>query len=255
MERDPVLQEYGSVFHIILALVICLTVAGPSFAQRQVTVVPSSYAPNIKADLRHESLKEVLVGISNLKEGKVGEIIQRFSGSDPAWMWTVREGYLPLRTNAETRPTPQGIVTTLNYGTLKGATRLSVARTLIHEMIHAYLVLYFRNDTAAASVYPGIAAAYRGVVPEPDQNEVHHREMALSFVGEIAAALREYGHSFGLQVDDSVYTDLAWGGLDFHNHHELAEESKLRIRQRLAAEQYDTPVFPAIQPVGPQMGD
>lgn len=211
--------------------------------------------PNIKADLRHEDLKEVLAEISYLKEGKVGEIIQRFSGANPAWVWTVREGYLPLSTNAETRLTPQGVVTTLNYGTLKSATRLSVARTLIHEMIHAYLVLYFRTNKAAASAYPRIAAAYRGVVPEPDQNEVHHREMALSFVGEIAAALREYGSSLGLQVDDSVYTDLAWGGLDFHNHNELAEESKLRIQRRLAAEQYDTPVFPAIQPAGPQMGD
>lgn len=210
---------------------------------------------NIKGELRHEILKEVLGGVTNLKEGKVGEIMEHFLGKDSAWVWTVREGILPKNTNAVTHYTREGVVTTLNYASLKGATKLSVARTFIHELIHAYLVLYFRTDTAAARVYPGIAAAYRGVVPAPDQNEVHHREMAISFVDEIAAALRAYGRSLGLQVDDSVYTDLAWGGLDFHHNNNIAEENKLRIQRRLWAEQFETPVFPLIQPAGPQMGE
>lgn len=254
MKRDFPLLKYGTVYRVVLVLVICLLAAWPSFAQRQVKVVPFPSVQNIKDDLRHRSLKEVLAGVSGLKEGKVGEIIRMFSGRDTAWVWTVREGYLPRHTNAETRMTPVGVVTTLNAATLASATRLSVARTLVHEMIHAYLVLHFRYDTAAPGNYPRIAAAYRGVVPEPDQNKVHHREMAFSFVGDIAAALKEYGRSLGLRVDESVYTDLAWGGLDFQNNDGLAEENKERIRQRLQAEQLGAPVSP-VPPAGPLMTD
>jgi hypothetical protein len=226
-----------------------------SAAQRQELMKPGTGTVNIKDDLAHESLKGVLVGVSNLKEGKVGEIIRKFSGADPRWVWTVEEGYVPGQANAHTKPAQNGVVTTLNYSRLKGATRLSVARTLIHEMIHAYLVLSFRYDTAAAKKYPRIEAAYKGVVPAPELNEVHHREMAQSFVGVIASALREYGRSLGLTVNDSVYTDLAWGGLDFQHNEELAEENKLRIHRRLKAEQFDTPIFPDVRPVGQQMGD
>lgn len=251
---DSSSSKYDILYRMALALVICLLAAGPLLAQRQVKVVPFPSVQNIKDGLRQHSLKEVLAGVSGLKEGKVGEIIRMFSGRDTAWVWTVREDYLPRHTNAETRMTTTGVVTTLNSATLTGASRLSVARTVVHEMIHAYLVLHFRYDTAAAGNYPRIEAAYRGVVPEPDQNEVHHREMAFSFVGDIAAALKEYGRSLGLRVDESVYTDLAWGGLDFQNNDGLAEENKERIRQRLQAEQLGAPVFPVF-PAGPLMTD
>jgi hypothetical protein len=242
---------------LVLVFILCVMAAWPSSAQRQVLVRGTQHlaVPNIREELRHQNFREVLADITLLTEGKVGEIMERFRGADSAWRWTVKEGYLPRNTNAHTHLTGSGMVTTLNYGALKGATRLSVARTLIHEMVHAYLVLYFRTDTAAARTYPRIVAAYRGIVPEPDLNEVHHREMAVSFVTEIATALREYGRRLGLQADDSVYTDLAWGGLDYHNCDTLAEESKLRIQRRLTAEQFDVPVFPAIHPAGPQVGE
>lgn len=55
-------------------------------------------------------------------------------------------------------------------------------------------------------------------------------------------------------VDDSVYTDLAWGGLDFHNNDQIEEESKLRIQQRLNAEQFNASAYP-IRPAGPEMSD
>lgn len=209
-------------------------------------------AINIKDGLRHESLKQVLTEVKSLKEGKVGEIIAKFSGAEAAWVWKVREGNLSRYTNAITEWTREGVVTTLNYSELKNATKLSVARTIIHEMIHAYLVLSFKYDSNANKTYPGIVAAYRAVVPAPDLNEIHHHEMAISFVGEIATALQEYGRHLGLQVDNSVYRDLAWGGLDFQNNDHLADENKVRIQQRLDAEQFDSTAFP-VRAVGPEM--
>lgn len=223
-------------------------------ARAQVKHVPA--ALNIKDDLYHESLKGVLFDIKNLKDGKMGEILAKFSATDARWVWKVREGSLPPNTNAITQIKPGGVVTTLNYSNLKGATKLSVARTLIHEMIHAYLVLYFRYDSTANATYPRMVAAYRAQIPAPQLNDVHHQEMAVSFVDEIALALREYGRTLGLEVADSVYTDLAWGGLDYRSNTSLADDSKQRIQSRLTAEQTDTPLAQSlISAVGPPMGD
>ena len=160
---------------------------------------------------------------------------------------------MPKNTNATTILMADGVLTTLDYNKLKGATKLSVARTIIHELVHAYLVLYFKFDgLSAIKEYPQIVAAWQAA-PDPDLNDIHHTEMAVSFVDEMALALKEYGRSIGLNVDDSVYTDLAWGGLDFQNSGQLTAESKKRIQQRLNAELLNTTVF-TTHPVGPKMG-
>lgn len=249
----------------VLLLVLCMLCSRASAAaftdSTGVTDPAGGNAPpaateiRIRDGLRHESLKQILAGIKKLQEGRVGEIVRKFAGADSNWVWVVREATLPRHVNAVTDPMPIGAVTTLNYSNLKGATRLSVARTLIHELVHAYLLLHFRYEgLEAIEAYPRMAAAYRAVVPAPNLNEVHHREMAVSFVNEIAIALREYGRGIGLKVDDSVYWDMAWGGLDFPKNNQLAEENKVRIQQRLHVEQFGIPVY-SMYPVGPQMGE
>lgn len=247
---QPHLNIHRSILLILFSLAACL----PFATRAQAKGAGDTISINIKDDLQHESLSRVLADVKSLKEGKVGEIIGKFSGRDNRWVWKVREGNLPLNTNAITEVKPYGVVTTLNYSILKGATKLSVARTLIHEMIHAYLVLYFRHDSTANATYPRMVAAYRAQIPAPQLNDVHHQEMAASFVDEIALALREYGRTLGLKVADSVYTDLAWGGLDFQNNNQLAEENKERIRQRLQSEQRGVLVYP-VSPAGPPMSD
>ncbi len=47
-----------------------------------------------------------------------------------------------------------------------------------------------------------------------------------------------YSENAGLSLsDDTVYTDLAWGGLDFKNNSQLSDEDKERVQLRLSAEQ------------------
>lgn len=236
----------------VTVFIYCLATlwASTALAQRG---APAQAGSNIRDSLVHKSLKEVLAGIKHLKEGKAGAIIQKFSGADPLWVWTIKEAPLPGHTNAITERSPDGVVTRLNYKKLKDATKLSVARTLIHEMMHAYLVLYFRYDGAAHKEYPQMVEAYRSVA-NPDLNSLHHKQMAISFVKEIAIALKEYGRSLDLKADDSLYTDLAWGGLDFYNNDQIEEDSKLRIQQRLNAEQFNASAYP-IRPAGPEMSD
>ncbi len=125
---------------------------------------------------------------------------------------------------------------------MRNATDLSVARTIIHELVHAHLLLFFKYETINANKeYPGIVKAWYASTA-PDYNAIQHEEMAESFVDYIALALKEYSESVNMIFDDSVYIDLAWGGLDFKNNTNLEEADKKRIQLRLVSEQLNISV-------------
>jgi hypothetical protein len=192
----------------------------------------------IKDELEDNNLKQILADVIKIKEGKIGEIIRKFLSNSPQWVWIIYDDDLPGDVNAQTQLTSEGAITLLDYDKLQVATNLSVARTIIHEMIHAYLTLYFRYDGPTASNdYPAISNAW--VISDyPDYNKIQHDEIERSFIDEIASALDEYGDTAGLsKVNKEVYTDLAWGGLDFQNNIELSWAIKKRIQSRLLAEQ------------------
>ncbi len=208
---------------------------------------------NIKTTLKHKSLQQIVADVFELKEGKIGEILMQFFQNSTGWIWIIQEGVLPEDTNASTLTTTEGLVTTLDYNKLKNATKLSVARTVIHELMHAYITLYFRFDQSNAKKdYPGVVAAW-GATTVPDYNEIQHEEMEASFVGEIAVALKEYGNKIGLSLNDTIYSDLAWGGLGFQNSTQLSDQDKERIRLRINTEQLNI-AFASVLPVGPKLG-
>ncbi len=72
-------------------------------------------------------------------------------------------------------------------------------------------------------------------------------------MGDISLALDEYAKIAGLDnIDEQIYTDLAWGGLDFENSAQLTMNVKQRIQNRLLAEQLNGQVG-AEKPVGIQV--
>lgn len=210
----------------------------------------TTYLGGIKDELVHESLKQILAGIATLKEGKIGAIINIFLTTASNWNWVITEGSLPEDVNGRTELTSGIAVTTLDYSKLKDATNLSVARTMIHEMIHAYLTLYFQNDPLKANKdYPEMLAAWQAS-ENHDYNEIQHTEIAKNFVEDIAESLNEFGQKVGLiNINDSVYYDLVWGGLDFGSNTLLTEADKQRIQDRLSAEQLNI-AFDAQIPAG-----
>ncbi len=197
----------------------------------------------IKDELEEESLKEILAGVLKLKEGKIGEIINKFLSNTLHWTWMIREGSLPENVNGRTQFTSEGVVTILDFDKLQNATNLSIGRTMIHEMIHAYLTLYFRYDSGKANKdYPAIPVAWMAS-EDPDLNKIQHDEIERSFINDIASALNEYAKTVGLNdIDEYVYTDLAWGGLDFQSSTQLTADIKKRIQNRLKAEQLNKQV-------------
>ncbi len=192
----------------------------------------------IKNELEDQNLKQILADVIKIKEGKIGEIISKFLSNTPNWVWIIYEDVLPENINGITQITSEGVLTILDDGKFEDATNLSAARTIIHEMIHAYLTLYFMYDAADAHKdYPAIVNAW-ATSKDQDYNKIQHDEIERSFIGEIAMALDEYSETVGLiNVDKYVYTDLAWGGLDFKNNTGLTAVMKKRIENRLLAEQ------------------
>ena len=202
---------------------------------------PFLSSASIKNDLDHIELKEISQQVLELKEGKISDILYGFSIDVKNWNWILEEGVLPENMNAITTFTAEGAVTTFDYNKLAKASNISVARTIIHELVHAYLLLSFQyNSVNAKQLFPGIVKAWNNQ-SKPDYNEIQHQEMALSFVGDIAFALQEVNERQGVVADNSIYLDLAWGGLDYQNNESLDFSDKERIQIRLVAAQLNMP--------------
>lgn len=194
---------------------------------------------NIKDDLTHQKMRRILADVRDFKEGRIGAILQKFSGRDSNWVWTVKEQPLDEGINASTLRTIDGVVSLFDYNKLRSASRISIARTFIHELVHTYLLLYFRYDSNASKEYPDIKEEWLSS-SNPDLNEIHHAEMARSFVHDIAIALKEYAHNTGGDYNDTFYDDLAWAGLDYQDNDELKQKDKFRIQQTIRSEQLGT---------------
>ncbi len=181
-----------------------------AYVSDAVTVQTHSDVTGIKDELEDQSLKEILAGVLVIKEGKIEKII-KFLSSTSHGIWIIREGALHESINGQTQLTASGVLTILDFDKLRDGTNISVARTVIHEMIHAYLTLYFRYDAINANRdYPAILNAWT-TTKHPDYNKIQHDEIERSFISDISLALDEYAKIAGLNnIDEQIYNDLAW---------------------------------------------
>lgn len=236
-----------TIFILIIFIPLISAVSFASITKEKASVdevaaVQFPVTAGIRVELENKYLQQILADVITIKGGKIGEILGKFQSNTSPWIWIIGEDDLSENVNGTTQFTSEGALTLLDGDKFNEATDLSVARTIIHEMIHAYLTLYFMYDAAnARKDYPAILNAWV-ISKDPDYNKIQHDEIERSFIDEIALALDEYSDAIGLiDVDNSVYTDLAWGGLDFKNNAGLTSETKKRIQNRLLAEQLNEP--------------
>lgn len=148
---------------------------------------------------------------------QIPDLIQKFSGTTKDYNWKLQDGRLGENVNAQTTPydrTNRIVTTTFDTDKYRDASDLSVARTILHESVHAYLVTYFASDPINANAdYPDMVVAWMGA-KRLDLNQIQHEEMVYSFVSDIASNLKNYGQSKGYVISDDYYFKLAWGGLE-----------------------------------------
>ena len=106
------------------------------------------------------------------------------------------------------------VTTTFDSQKFANATDLSIARTILHESVHAYLIAELNVDPIVAQTitYPQL---WQLLLGNKDPNNVYHIEMTKNFIKDIGNALQEFGQNKGYNLPLQFYQDMAWGGLTY----------------------------------------
>jgi len=199
-------------------------------------------------DSLHPCLEKILNALKGIDSGKIADIIKKFSGEVPGWDLHFDENFtLTIGDNAQTDPDLLNgkVMVHLNFDNLSKATDLSVARTMIHECIHAYLTAFFSNDPILANAtYPDqFEAWFTKEANGQSVGSTQHDLMVAQFLGDIATALEQYGKAAGYNLSPQFYKDMAWGGLQrqLMNSSVLTFIDQTRIRNTIEAENTNAP--------------
>jgi hypothetical protein len=139
---------------------------------------------------------------------------------------------LPNDINGQTSNLENNTITIkINANTLSDRTALGLARTIIHEGIHARLKEFMYRKGNTATSFPGIYDFYRF------EKNWSHQQMASYYRSTIAKGLKQFDNGQHL---DSYYDALAWVGLNENlkdNNNQGATYNTLAWDSLLLAEQ------------------
>ena len=167
-----------------------------------------------------ECLNNIFNKLKVVANGKISEIFSKFRGNNPVpenYNWKVVTGSCSNGASACTNPSISNgtSFTKIDTLTTKNATDFSMARTFIHEAIHAYLVsVYrFRNiDKNYVTLMKEFAKDYNN-----NANDIHHRLfIEENLIDPIGQALYDWANLSGyynVPGGLNYFKELAWGGL------------------------------------------
>ncbi|MCC9017680.1 MULTISPECIES: hypothetical protein [Flavobacterium] len=204
--------------------------------------------------------KSALEKLKNLKQNDITKMLQRFGGPISPYDVTMQKGPVlggPSVFGQTIKLSDNNYQITINQDYLNGVidsepnsppTDLSVATTLIHEIIHAYFlsIIDQQKSTGNSSLsdFPTLFEAYVRSTnpgsPSNDMADAHHAEIANRYVDIMASALQEFntGTPVASGAAQQMYKDLAWGSLQgtpIYNA-KLSTADKDRIAQRKTVE-------------------
>ena len=196
-------------------------------------------------------IQSVFDELLNMPEG-VGWVLKRFISEDVDYNWVVK--YEPTsRSIAVAATSPdydyetKTIVTRFNPEHHQKATDLAIAKTILHEAVHAFLVSeYFAGQIQYIKSYPEL---YEDKINGMKEIDAQHEEIVRSFIQDIAHTLGVYGMRKGYPMNGTYYARLAWGGLmDTSFFDGLTETERNKIETIVNAEQhgfdrYGAPTF------------
>ena len=166
-----------------------------------------------------DCMKEIIKDLGVLKGNTVADIINRFAGNTPKYQWKVRFSPDNMTTiqfaGTQFAYENEFVTTNLNSDPIafRYGSDLAFAKTIIHESIHAYLVvLYFTDRHTLLDNYPVLINKLFNTHRKPE-NDKQHDLFVDNFIGDIKNTLALYGNSKGYDLNDQFYEDMAWGGL------------------------------------------
>ena len=192
-----------------------------------------------------DCFKKVLENLKNIDRTCLPNLVTVFAGTTPGYNWKMQDGYIGGNngeTNSIYDKTTQSVSTTFDSNLFKGGSDLAIAKTILHESLHAYLVTYFATDGMSANVtYSDLVNKWE---TSHNLNDIHHDVIVNRLIGSVAGNLIAYGKNQGYNLPDQFYYDLSWGGLQetsaFKN---LSQDVQKRILNVIKIEQSGIDVY------------
>jgi hypothetical protein len=173
--------------------------------------------------------ENILNDLKNLTSD-ISDVLARFGNVTSVYNWEIKSG-TPSNSNnvAETNwsedengyTIDNSYLTLMNTNYINQATNLAIARTILHEAIHAYILSFIEeflddpqvNQENFQNNFPEVwdfFVAKSNNVDVGNIEDAHHEQMAATFIDSIGSALAEYDNN---QQDMYYYYYLAWGAL------------------------------------------
>ncbi|MFJ1263007.1 SprT-like domain-containing protein [Capnocytophaga canis] len=109
----------------------------------------------------------------------------------------------------------KGTTITLNNNYLQTATQLAIARTIIHEMVHAYLEFMYKKPLENGFTFKEAMEKYAKDRGMDVESENFHHEFMGQYVEAMAVSLQQWDIQYGTRRDlgFEYYKALSFGGL------------------------------------------
>ena len=195
---------------------------------------PEKIAEAIEEQINDSQLdpctKAIMEKLKNSTEKDIAKMITRFTDPKSIFKINMSIGQVKdIRNWAETTP-EKGSQTDINMvfkydyingiGNTNRPTDLSIATTMAHEIIHAYLISLLEahksNGSNGSFDFPTIYEAYvqQQITKNPNiLASEHHELIAKQYVFAIATTIQEFHTGQYTDYPYQDYIDLAWGGL------------------------------------------
>ncbi len=174
--------------------------------------------------------KGVLDKLKNLSGGDIATMLIRFTPSGSIFNISMSTGQVTNPNDLAQTTKVNGSSTDINmvfngnyingFGNPTRPTDLSVATTMSHEIIHAYLISLLEENKTYGTLgiydFPTIYDAYvqQQITKNPNiLPEAHHELIAEKYVYAIASTIEQFHTGVLTDFPRQVYLDMAWGGL------------------------------------------
>ncbi len=214
---------------------------------------------NIDATALPPCAQNIVNNIKNLTQNDFAKIIALLGGANSPYTVNIVPvptsffGLNPPLANTTISQLPNSTLFdyTINIDSqyLTSGTQLSIATTILHELIHAYffslVANQYVNSNPALNAFPQLWDYYvTNSANMTPGGSPQHLVIAQSYRNILATAFQEFDTGVTLsngQIPQQLYTDLAWGGLSgTPPYNSLSQSVKDRITAVNSAEETNT---------------
>jgi hypothetical protein len=202
--------------------------------------------------------KSVFQSIKKTTVCDIAQVLAKLDANNIIYTTTIKSEVAPNQKPAQTvwnSPFNYTIYISTDY---TGKTKLFIAASMFHELVHAYFMSlfddYHNTNPPNLSAYNDFAYLLHHYVTLKNPTsinpaDIQHQQMATDYADAIARALQEYQTGIPVPTGTSpqqIYSDLAWGGLSetpvFDVLFPQGTSQRQRILNRYAAEQNGTTI-------------